>query len=138
MIKKNNQCGVTFVEVMVTMAILSFGLVLLYKAFFVSLDAMNHLTHRLYALALIDNRIAFMQKVFEEKGDIPLQMQQPVDRVLFDQRPVDFRTQTDVRSVENLNNVYQLDIALFWQERGRDIRISRTTYIGKHDSRQKN
>src|SRR3989338_11171657 len=68
--------GVSFVEVMVAAAILSFGIVMLYRAFFVSLNYVNHITYRLYAMNILDNKISMLQKTFEVSKIIPFTAEQ--------------------------------------------------------------
>ncbi len=119
--------GITFIEVMVTAVILSAGLVAIYRSFFIGLDYLQHLSCRLYALNLIESKIASAEQNFRSLKDFdigPL-----TDSAVINNRPVEFRFDVDLEPVGNLLSVFKLDLALSWEERGRTITIVRSAYF---------
>lgn len=119
--------GVTFIEVMLTVVILSVGLTALYRSFFSAVNHLDHLSTRLYALNLMENRIAAIEKDFRSLEDFdigPLEQE-----VLIDHRPVLFRYAVDFRPVGTLLSIFELDIVLSWEERGRVVSLARTAYF---------
>src|SRR5262245_8551690 len=93
------QKGFTFLEIMITIVVLSTGIVAIYKTFLLCLDHQRYLTHRLYASNLIDRRTAQLQALFREKGDaFQNQSKVPLDEngFLFNQE-VPFEIKTFVR-----------------------------------------
>ena len=121
--------GFSFVEVMVAVAVLAFGLVLIYKAFFISLDYTEHITHRMHAVILLDNLTSqIQQKVKTEKkppaGNIESTQQIPINN-----KKVNFHYQVNFTKLEHREDIYQADIALFWTEGERQIRLFRSFYV---------
>lgn len=123
------RAGFSFIEVMVTTAVLSFGIVMIYKAFLVSLNQLTYINHRLYAMALLDNKIVSLQKLFEASKEIPFGGAQETEQGQFGQKTVDFSYAMDFKTVEDLNNIFQLDIKLLWKEGRHDVGISRSVYL---------
>jgi hypothetical protein len=119
--------GITFIEVMITVIILSTGLVALYRSFFSAVNYLDHLSTRFYALNLMESRIATIEKDFRSLKDFdigPLQ-----EEALINNHPVAFQYTVDFKPVGTLLSVFELDIVLSWQERGRVVSISRTAYF---------
>ena len=119
--------GITFIEVMLTVVILAVGLVGLYRSFFSAINYLDHLSTRLYALNLMESRIATIERDFRSLKDFdigPLQ-----EEAVINHRPVVFQYAVDFKPVGTLLSVFQLDIVLSWQERGRSVSISRTAYF---------
>lgn len=114
-------------EVMVTAVVLAGGLVAIYRAFFVGLDHLEHLSYRLSAIHLVEKKISLVEKEFRSLTDVdvgPL-----TETVLINNRPVDFQYAINLQPVGELLSVFHLDIVLSWQERGRPMSISRSAYF---------
>jgi hypothetical protein len=112
---------------MITVIILSTGLVALYRSFFSAVNYLDHLSTRLYALNLMESRIATIEKDFRSLKDFdigPLQQE-----AIINNRPVAFQYAVDLKPVGTLLSVFELDIVLSWQERGRVVRVARTAYF---------
>ncbi len=118
---------------MVTAAILAMGIVLIYKSFFISLNTLQHLSHRLYALVLLDNKIVDLQKHFETKKEIPFSDSLDTETLKINNKPVTFVFVKDIHSVGTLEDIYGLDLGVAWREAGRDIHLSRQLFIGTYD-----
>ena len=123
----NKTRGITFIEVMLTVVILSVGLVGLYRSFFSAVNYLDHLSARLYALNLMESRIATIERDFRSLKDFdigPLQ-----EDAVINNRPVTFQYTVNFKSVGTLLSVFELDIVLSWEERGRVVSISRSAYF---------
>ena len=121
--------GFSFIEVMATACVLAFGLVAIYQAFFTSLNYLNHMTHRLHAMTLLDNRIEMIQKQFELKGQINLGYLKDLYRVQINNRDIDYKYEMSIEDIKDVDGIYQLNLAIMWTESTREIKISKTVYI---------
>ena len=126
-----NKKGFTFFELMVTVAILSTGITLIYRSFLISLDYQEYLSHRLYAINLLNDAIAIRQWELQDKGKVDLgQHMETVDAKL-NNKKVAFQISTLVRKVDQLENIFELDTVLAWLENGRSVRLVQSTYISR-------
>ncbi len=119
--------GLTFIEVMITAVVLAGGLVAIYRAFFIGLDQLDHLSCRLCAINLIEKKIALVEKDFRSLKDFdigPL-----TEQGVINNRPVEFQYVINVQPVGELLAVFRLDIVLSWQEKGHAMSISRSAYF---------
>lgn len=91
-----NQRGLTLVELLITVVILSVGIVFIYKSFFICLDYMQSLASRWQAVNILNERI----------DDLSLQMRTSKD-FLLDPGPSDV-----VVVINNKNVVYHLEVSL--------------------------
>lgn len=127
--------GLTFIEVMVTAVILSVGLVAIYRSFFIGADVIQHLSNRLYALNLLEAKIATIERDFRTLKDFdigPL-----TEEAVINNYPVRFQYQVDLKPVGQLLTVFQLDITLSWEERGRTMSLFRSAYFSGDASASK-
>lgn len=129
---RRKRLGLSFVEVMVALAILSTGIVLIYKSFLISLNYVHHLVCRSHALTLLDNKITYLQQLFATKKEIPFDQQAAADRVTIHNRPVYFHYEMNFKMVENLKNIYQLDISLAWEEGAEHKQLAHQVYIAHY------
>lgn len=116
-------------EVMVAVMVLSGGLISIYKSFFTSLDYTNHLTIRLQANILLDEKIATLNRLLQDQNQLTLVGPQAVDRVIIAEKPVNFQYTLDLRSVENLKGLFLLDVSIGWMEGNRRIQLLREVYL---------
>lgn len=121
--------GFSFIEIMVATIILTAGIVSIYQAYFVSLDYMNHVTHRMVAMRLLDKRIADMELLLRSKGAITLAAGSETKSVVIHHKKVEFHFETSYHNVDSLKGLYQVDLVLSWSDGARNIRIGRTVYI---------
>ena len=128
MIRKN---GFTFIEVMVTIVILTTGIFMIYKIFLSSLDQQSYLTHRFYASNLLDKKIFEAQRLFQEKGTF-LPKEGLGEDVFIDNKKLAFEIKTLFQEIPGLEDLLQLDIGVFWLERGRPVRLTRSVYISRY------
>lgn len=128
-LKVNPKRGFSFLEVMAAVMILSAGLVLIYKSFLIALETTNHLTCRLQADILLDEKIATLNRLLQDQNQLTLVGPQAIDQVIIANRPVNFQYTLDFRSVENLKGLFLLDISISWVEGNRRIQILREVYL---------
>jgi hypothetical protein len=127
--------GITFIEVMVTAVILSAGLAAIYRSFFIGVDYLDHLSHRLCALNLMEIRVAGIERDFRALNNVdvgPLN-----ETVLLNGRPVDFSFNIQLKPVGNLLSIFELEIMLSWKERHRVISIARSAYFSSTSSSER-
>ena len=112
---------------MVTSVILATGLVGIYRAFYTGVNYMQHLSCRLYALNLIENKITYAEKNFRSLKDFdigPL-----TETAVVNNRSVDFHFAVNLEPIGTLLSVFKIDIALSWEEHGHMVTINRTAYF---------
>lgn len=123
------QKGFSFLEVMVVVMILSGGLVLIYKSFFMALDYTNYLTARLQANILLDEKIAELNRRLLDQNQLVLVAPSALDRVMIANRPIDFQYTLDFRAVKDWQGLFLLDITINWREGSRHVHLSRQVYL---------
>ena len=122
--------GFTFIELMVTLAVLSFGIVMIYKAFFASLDQISYLNHRLYATIFLDNQLAEMQRAYQSTKTLPMNFA-PSESVEIGYKIIDFKPTKTITAIEDLPQLFQIDLSVSWAEKGNHIiTLSRSAYMG--------
>jgi prepilin-type N-terminal cleavage/methylation domain-containing protein len=129
---RRSQRGFTLIEIMVTVAILSLGILVIYESFFISLDAFSYYVNYLNAQAWINEKIwEFQNQMVEieflELGD---------KRGSFFANDKDFHWSVYVNPVDEEYDVYKLDVSLFWQEGNRERFIYRAAYASKLDPKE--
>ena len=128
-LRNGKKRGFSFLEVMVAVMVLSGGLVLIYKSFFIALDYTKHLTYRLQANILLDEKIAALNRLLQDQNQLTLIQPPAIDHVIIANKPIDFQYTFDFRSVENFKGLFLLDISISWMEGNRRIQLSRETYL---------
>ena len=124
--------GFSFFEMMMTVMILSVGLVMVYKAFFLSLKYTKYLTHRLHGMILLDTKIAEIERSLLDHGQLPFSQSQQIEEARLDNKQIDYQYSINFHSVENLEGLFELDISLSWMEDGRTLSLSRSVYLSNN------
>jgi len=106
----NNKKGFTFIEVMVTLVVLSAGIVFVYKSFFLCADYLTRLSLRLDANQLLDNKISEIKRYVKDSRDLSF-------------------SRSGVLPIVGFNHRYQLDVQLTWEERGVKRHLSRVSML---------
>ena len=109
-----NKKSFTLIEIMVTLSVLSVGLLSVYRSLFSLLDSTQYLSSRLQAQALVNNKIWEMEHNI--KGE---------------QQAKNFKWSINILSVQGAEVLNEIKLGLLWQERGRDAGIYRTAYVKK-------
>ena len=120
--------GFTFIEVMVTLAIFSLGIVMIFKAFHTSLDKISYLTNRLYATTILDNRISDIERMLRAYKALPIDLNQQ-ESINVGGKFIEFKEAMEINEVEDFPNVFKIDLSLIWEEGNREVSLSRSAYI---------
>ena len=119
--KKN---GFTLIEVMVAVAVLSFGLVLVYQAFFISLDAFNYSADYLAIACWMDEKIWESQDNIMRTGSLQdYQLQGE-----FLARNKLFSWQVSSNLLDQNSNLTAVNLQVNWKEAKRSVKASRFCY----------
>lgn len=116
--------GFTLVEVMVAAAILSFGLVMIHQAFFVSLDTYNYYLNNLYAQLWLDEKAWQLQDEFRQYeyfNPVPTSGEFAVGNKNFDWN-------MDYGSIVS-EELYRVNLRISWKQGSRQVNILRTAYV---------
>ena len=89
---------------------------------------MNHLTNRLYATTVLDNRISVTERILRAYKSLPLELEEVQD-VDVGNRNIAFKQSMNLGEVENFIDVFKMDISLSWIESGREKQMARSAYI---------
>ncbi len=116
--------GFTLIEVMVTAAVLALGTVLIYEAFFISLDSFNYCSRYLKIASWIDEKIWQVQDSLGHLG--PLAQIERSGSFKNENKNFDWDLSYDV--IEQTQNLYKIDLAILWQEGKRKAKFSRSAY----------
>ncbi len=114
----NNAKGFTFVEVMVTLVVLSSGIVFIYKSFFLCADYLTRLSLRLDAQQVLDNKISDIKRYVKDSHDLAFSRSGMLPVLEFNHKQVQFFYQTELSPVLGADDLYQLDVQLTWEEYG--------------------
>ena len=121
--------GFTFVEIMTTLAILSIGIVMIFKSFFMCMNTFNHVMHRVVALQLVEHKVAEVEQMMREQKDLKEEEGSHLVEENINNTPFTFQYNLVIKPVEGTNGLYELDMTLFWKEGARDITYARAAYV---------
>ncbi|MBU4333912.1 MAG: prepilin-type N-terminal cleavage/methylation domain-containing protein [Candidatus Omnitrophica bacterium] len=124
----SSDSGFTFVEVMVALAVLSLGIVIIFKGFIVSLDRLSYLTNRLYATTLLDNRITAIERMLRVYETLPFDLNRK-ENINVGAKEIEFRQRMSISEVDDFADVFELDLSLLWDSGEKEMILSRSAYI---------
>ncbi len=111
-------------EVMTATAVLSLGTVLIYEAFFISLDSYNYCSDYLNVIPWADEKLWQAQDDLNRFGVLDL----PETRGIFTNRNKQFAWSLSDTLIEETAGLHRIDLALSWQEGQRKAELSRSAY----------
>mgnify|MGYP000339024899 CR=1 FL=1 len=117
--------GFTLIEVVMTVAILAFGIVSIYETFFVSIDVYGYYTHYLSTQNWMSEKIWTLQEELTRSRVLD-------EDETFGEMTRDHKIFHWVMRVSKINQqqaLYQVSIKLSWKEGGKEVSTSRETYI---------
>lgn len=117
--------GFTLIEVIVTVAILSLGVVLIFEAFFISLDSFNYYSNYLNVASWADEQIWETQKNLNYFGSEEPYAEQGGS---INRNNRDFRWDLAYSLISSEPDLYEINLELNWQEGRRAAKLSRTAY----------
>ncbi len=122
---KRKRRGFTLVELMVTVAILSFGIVTIYEAFFISMDTYGYYTNYLETQDWINEQIARKRReLTEAKALEPGEMSGQIVR-----NNKTFHWLVTVSFINEDQSLYKVDVMLSWNQGSKKVKTSRTAYL---------
>lgn len=120
--------GLSFVEIMVTISILSLGLVGVIRTLILSLERVEHFRARLYAYNIIENKISYIERILRAYKTLPFDADdQEKHRV--GGKEITFNHTLKISAVNDLTNLFKLDVTLDWMERGDKKTLKRSAYL---------
>ena len=117
--------GFTLVEIVVTVAILSFGIVTIYEALFVSMDAYGYYTHYLSTQDWMNEKLWESQSTLIESSI--LEEEQTSGHFIREHKKYNW-TQI-VSAVDPSQGLYKVTLKLSWSEGNKQSRIEREAYL---------
>jgi len=114
----------TLIEVMVTTAILSLGVVLIYNAFFISLDSFNYCSDYLAVAPLMDEKIWQAQERLNSEGALA----RLPENGRFNINNKEFNWYLKSTPVPGEQDLFKIDLRLSWRQGSRNKKLSRIAY----------
>ena len=121
----------TLVEIMVATAILSLGLVMIYQAFFVSLDAFDYYLNHLRVQLWSDEMLWQAQDNFRQSGF--LGSAQTSGELITANK--NFNWDMHYGLIEP-GELYQVSLNVSWQQGSRRVNLPRVAYVSNYESEQ--
>lgn len=122
-----SQKGISFFEVLVAVVILTTGLTAIYRSFFLTVDYLQYLSIRTQAQHLLLNKIASIEQDFKLLKDFDIGSMSTEMKI--GEENIVFQYDIQLRPVDMLLSVFELDIALIWESQGKTNRIHQTAFF---------
>ena len=119
---------------MTTLVILSMGIVLIYKSFFLCVDYQSHIAIRLHANILLDNKLVELEQSLRDLNDLSAAVGAYVIPLEVQNKKIDFECVVNVVPVEEYQFLYQVQVSLSWKERSRPVSLTRSCYLSSISS----
>jgi len=123
--KINKKKGFTLVEVVMTGAILAFGIVAIYEALFVSVDTYSYYTHYLNTQDWISEKIWKVQSKLINSGTVDAG--HTSGQIVRDHKTYDWNMVVNI--VDETQGLYQVKVTLSWNEGRKKVNTTRATYL---------
>jgi len=117
--------GFTLIEVMMSVAILAFGIVSIYEALFVSVDANAYYTHYLSVQDWVSEKIWEVQDELTAAQE--LRSEQTSGQIIRNHKAFDWNM--DVAPLDEEQGLYSVYVTLSWKEGEKQFSISREAYL---------
>jgi prepilin-type N-terminal cleavage/methylation domain-containing protein len=127
--KKDPQRAFTLIEVMVAVAVLSFGLVMVYQAFFIVLDTFNYGADYLEVSPWINEKIWQAQDSIMNKG--ALADTAPEGEFILQNKKFTWSLKSS--AISEVNDLTAFDLEVSWKEGKRAVQVSRNGYARYHE-----
>ncbi|MBF0490414.1 MAG: prepilin-type N-terminal cleavage/methylation domain-containing protein [Candidatus Omnitrophica bacterium] len=127
----NKNKGFTFIEIMITLVILSAGIVMIYKSFFLCVDYLSYLTCRLYASQMIEGKISDITRSYRESSDSSFDRGATTETMEMNHKWIDFNYGIEMSPVLGLDYLYRLRVTLSWYDGKHLMKLSRESLLSK-------
>lgn len=121
-LRKNG--GFTLLEVLVAVAILSFGIVYVFHTFFSAASALKHMDNRISASFLLEKNTWNTKKMFFQSDS----MYNYTDRKLVGEDPA-VDAVVSLKRVSGYSGVFEVKAKAYWTEGRRNITFDKVVYI---------
>ncbi len=125
----NKAKGFTFVEIMVALVVLSAGIVMIYKSFFMYVDHLSYLTCRLHASQMIESKIADITHSYKQNQDNTFNRGAMTETIEINHKWIDFNYSIDLAPQVGLDYAYRLKVTLGWYDGRRLMHLSRESLL---------
>lgn len=122
--RKRRSRGFTLMEIMVATVVLSLGIVLIYEAFFISLDTFNYCSDYLRVVSLADEKVWRAQESLSRLG--PLARINTEGSIVEGNKVFDWRLSYDL--IDGPPDLYKIDLTLSRRKGKRKVSIARSAY----------
>jgi prepilin-type N-terminal cleavage/methylation domain-containing protein len=122
--RKADSRGFTLIEVMVAVAVLSFGLVMVYQAFFIVLDSFNYSADYLEIVSWMDEKIWQAQDSIMRTGALETNTTQGE----FIARNKKFEWTISSNALSSAGNLSAVNLEVNWKEAKRKVKVNRSCY----------
>jgi len=125
-----NNRAFTFIEVMVAASVLALGAVLIYEAFFISLDSFEYCANFLQVSVWADALLWEAQDaVLHPSTAKPIVTGGEITRRKKKfQWDLSYGVLDEIKEADSLCQMYRIDVRVFWQQGHRRVAVSRSTY----------
>ena len=126
MLRTGNRKGFTLIEVMLATCILALGTVLIYQAFFISLDTFNYCAHYLEVAPFANEKIWQAKENLSESAVLDLE-----SSGVFVSNGRNFVWEVSYSPIEEVKDktkLFKVDLRVSWQEGRKKIEFSRVAY----------
>lgn len=124
---KKGRAGFTLVEIVVSVAILSFGVVVLFEAFFICLDVFT------YSLRSMNVQRWVHEKIWETEDELTrlgmLERGERKGSFTEEGKKFDWTMSVNLKGETQEAYLYTLDLMIYWVQGNRKVRLSQTAYV---------
>jgi prepilin-type N-terminal cleavage/methylation domain-containing protein len=114
--------GFTLIEVMVAVAVLSFGIVMLYQSFFISSDAVQYASDRLNLQIWMDTKLRQESDALMRAKTLP-----SAEEGNFKLNNRDFLWRKTAQLIDT--DLYEVQLTSLWKESGKERTLTYATYL---------
>jgi prepilin-type N-terminal cleavage/methylation domain-containing protein len=116
--------GFTLIEVLVTTAVLAFGIVSIFQALFIVMSGFGYISNYLNVVHLADEKLWQVQDALVRMGPaVPFEPQG-----VFDQAGKKYDWALSVKLMDPASSLYRIDLSTRWKEGRRESSLERSCY----------
>jgi prepilin-type N-terminal cleavage/methylation domain-containing protein len=121
----NKNKGFTLIEVLVTTAVLAFGIVSIFQALFIVMAAFSYISHYLNVVSVADEKVWQVQDTLMRLG--PQAAFAPQGE--FDTGGKKYDWSLSAKLSDPAAHLYRIDLSTQWKEGRRAYRLERSAYV---------
>ena len=122
---RRHKKGFTLIEVLVTTAVLAFGIVSIFQALFIIMTAFSYVSHYLSVVSVVDEKVWQVQDAVMRLG--PKAVFDP--QGVFDVGGKKYDWSLSSRLDDAGANLYSIDLSTGWNEGSRQYVLKRSAYV---------